>query len=349
MPSTKLIFWGSLAIILGFFVHSVSDILSPFIASMIIAYFLDPLTLRFEKIGIKRYLTVLIIVGLFVALMITSLIKLIPALLEQIQQFIHEIPRYEQYVSTKILNQVNNYSSQVDPKLAQDIQQQLSGLSTKFFGYTATIIRGLFNSSIAVLNVVGLVLFTPILVFYLLKDWPSVVKHFNKLLPLSYKKVILEQLKQIDKVLSAYIRGQISVCLILSVFYVVSLGILGLDYYLLVGIIAGFLTVIPFLGLIIGAIICTVVALLQYSELHYVYTTLAIFVSGHILETYLIVPKLIGEKVGLHPVWVIFSLMAGGALFGFWGVFFAIPIAAITAEIIRSLIKIYLASQMYNR
>ena len=121
------------------------------------------------------------------------------------------------------------------------------------------------------------------------------------------------------------------------------------SYALLISLIAGFLTIIPYLGFIIGGTLCALVALLQFSELQYMYITLAIFVIGHLLESYIITPKLVGEKVGLHPVWIIFSLMAGGALFGFWGMFFAIPIAAILGVIIRSMIKIYLASMIYMK
>ena len=137
------------------------------------------------------------------------------------------------------------------------------------------------------------------------------------------------------------------VCFLLSLFYVISLSIIGLNYALLVGIIAGMLTIVPYLGLIIGGTICIITALFQFNEPSSVYLTIAIFLMGHLIESYIITPKLIGEKVGLHPVWIIFILMVGGALFGFWGMFFAIPIGAIIGVIIRSLIKIYLASQIY--
>jgi predicted PurR-regulated permease PerM len=348
MFNTKILFWGILAIILGYFVNSVSSILTPFIASMVIAYFLDPLTAKLEKIGIKRYFTVLIIVTIFVLFLSIILIRVAPALLEQIQQFIITIPRYEDYVTTKITTIMNHVSNQLSPELSEDIQQQLSKLSTKFFSYVALIIRGIFNSGIAVINILSLIILTPILVFYLLRDWPILVCHFNKLLPRNSKAIITDQLKQIDKVLSAYVRGQINICLILSLFYIITLGIMGLNYYLLIGTLIGCLTIIPYLGFILGGTLCIVVALLQYSDIDYIYITLAIFLLGHLLESYILIPKLIGNKVGLHPVWVLFALMTGGVLFGFWGVFFAIPIAAIIAVLVRSALKIYLSSQMYK-
>ena len=241
------------------------------------------------------------------------------------------------------------FIAKVDPKLATEINNQLATFSNKFFEYVLLVIHNIFNSSIAIFNIIAIICFTPILVFYLLRDWPAIEKQVNDLMPILQKKLILEQLKQIDIVLSSYIRGQVSVCLMLSLFYVVCLSLLGLNYALLISLIAGFLTIIPYLGFIIGGTLCALVALLQFSELQYMYITLAIFVIGHLLESYIITPKLVGEKVGLHPVWIIFSLMAGGALFGFWGMFFAIPIAAILGVIIRSMIKIYLASMIYMK
>lgn len=347
MQNIKIIFWLVFFGLIAFFLSEVKPILSPFIASIIIAYFLDPLTQKLEKLGLNRTSIVAVIVGLFFTLIITILIKLTPALFNQIKEFISTIPKYEQYVVANILSKVEGLAAKIDPKLSAELHSQLSSFSNMFFEYILAIIQGLFNSSLAFFNVIGLVFFTPILVFYLLRDWPFVVKNIDKLLPLNQKKLILQQFRQIDAVLSSYIRGQISVCLILSFFYTISLSIIGLKYALLVGIISGFLTIIPYLGLIIGGTICALVSVLQFSDLTYTYMTLAIFLTGHLFESYLITPKLVGDKVGLHPVWLIFSLMAGGCLFGFWGMFFAIPIAAILGVIVRSAIKIYLNSALY--
>ncbi len=349
VQNIKIIFWLAFFTVVSFFLVEVSSILTPFIISMVIAYFLDPLTRRLENLGIKRTCTVSIIVGLFFLVLAVGLFKLIPILFEQVKQFIITIPQYEKYVSNNLLIKFEAFIAKVDPKLATEINNQLATFSNKFFEYVLLVIHNIFNSSIAIFNIIAIICFTPILVFYLLRDWPAIEKQVNDLMPILQKKLILEQLKQIDIVLSSYIRGQVSVCLMLSLFYVVCLSLLGLNYALLISLIAGFLTIIPYLGFIIGGTLCALVALLQFSELQYMYITLAIFVIGHLLESYIITPKLVGEKVGLHPVWIIFSLMAGGALFGFWGMFFAIPIAAILGVIIRSMIKIYLASMIYMK
>ena len=343
-----LIFLVFIAIALFFF-YSVGAILAPFSVSIIVAYFLDPLTKKIEKIGIKREWTVSIIVGLFSFVMVIGVLNLIPALFKQIHQFILAIPQYERYVSQSILTKLADFLYKIEPELSSRFQEQLNNFSSQFFEYLVSIISNVFNSSVAILNIMVLVLFTPILVFYLLRDWPLFVKSTHNLLPLLYKKDIIVQLKQIDKVLSAYVRGQINVCLVLSLFYVTSLSLLGLDNALLLGIIMGMLTIIPYLGAIIGFAICIIAALLQFSDSIHTLMTVVIFVIGHVLESSFITPKLIGDKVGLHPVWIIFALMSGGALFGFWGMFFAIPIAAILGVLLRGLLKFYFASDLYRQ
>lgn len=348
MLNSKFIFWIIILALIASFLYSISVILTPFIVSILIAYFLDPLTIKIEKNGIKRRWTVSIIVTLFSLTMAIGLLNLIPILFEQIRQFIFSIPKYEDYLSKNVFNNIQNFFNAMDPELGEKIHNHLADSSNKFFEYIMVIINNIFDSSIALLNLIGLIFFTPILVFYLLRDWPYLVKKLKSLLPLDQKHLILDQLKQIDKVLSAYIRGQINVCIILSLFYVICLSILGLNYALLLGIIAGFLVIIPYLGLIISSIICIIISLLQFTELKYAYISFGIIMLGHLLEGYIITPRLVGERIGLHPVWIIFALMTGGALFGFWGMFFAIPIAAILGVVIRSLLKIYLASSLYN-
>ena len=349
MNNIKIIFWLLFFSLLYFFLYEISSILSPFIASMIIAYFLDPLTLKLEKIGIRRTYVVSIIVGGFFLSVIVGLLKIVPTLFDQIKEFILTIPQYQEYVSSNILPKLEFLFSKVNPKLGIEIKSRLTSFSSSFFEYILLIIRNIFDSSMAVFNIIALILFTPILVFYLLRDWPSIIKNIENLVPLTQKKLIFEQLRQVDMVLSAYIRGQINVCLILSLFYVIALSLLGLNYFLLMGIISGFLIIIPYIGFMIGGSICALISLLQFSDMNYVYITFGIFLLGYLLESYFLTPKIVGEKVGLHPVWIIFALMSGGAIFGFWGMFFSIPIAAIIGVLIRSTIRYYLASHIYKK
>jgi len=348
MINTKLILWLLIFTVFSLFLYEVHTILVPFIVSIITAYALNPLTCKLEKIGVRRIYTVTIMVGIFFTIMILAIVKLMPAFFNQVQEFIDDVPKYQQYVVDNLVTKINIFFSNIDLKITNKINEQLVHFSDKFFEYVASVISNIISSSMAILNIVGLVLFTPILVFYLLRDWPIFIKNTHKLIPKGHKKIILSELKEIDKVLSEYVSGQIIVCLLLSLFYSVSLSIVGLKNALLVGIISGILTIIPYVGLIIGGAICAINALIQFSSLEYTYITLGIFLLGHLIESYMITPKLVGDRVGLHPVWIIFAIMAGGALFGFWGMFFAIPLGAIVGVVMRGLIKNYLGSQLYD-
>ncbi len=348
MKNFRLFFWISFFALISFFLFSVRSILTPFIASIIITYFLDPLTQKLENLGIKRGYTVSIIVAVFFLVIISFLFIIIPSLVDQVKDFILDIPRYQEYINKNIVEKVQIFFEKIDPRISTPINKNLSEISNKFFSYFITFSSKIFNSSLAFLNIVGLIFFTPILVFYLLKDWPTFTKKFNSLLPLNCKTLIMKQLKEIDSVISAYLRGQITVCVIFSIFYSITLSLIGLKFSLLLGIISGFFIIIPYLGFLISLIACSLVTVIQFPNLNFLYVTIAIFIIGNIVEGYFITPKLVGEKVGLHPVWLIFALMSGGCLFGLFGLFLAVPSAAIIGVITKTLIKFYLESNIYS-
>lgn len=344
---TKYIFWSSLVVISCIFLFSIREVLSPFFVSILIAYLLDPITNRLESYGVKRYLTVLIIVSLFFTILSLLLFILTPLFFAQIEQFIHSIPRYESFVIRKFAD-LTELFPKLDKQIATQLNNQLSSHANQALRYTGIIIKEIFQSGLTILNLLALIFFTPILVFYMLRDWPELKNHLKKLIPLKQKEIFAEQLNQIDKVLSAYIRGQLIVCLLLSIFYAITLYAIGLNYHLLIAIVSGLLNIIPFFGVVVGVIICAIVAFIQSSSIEYTFLVISIFTIGHLIEAYLIFPKLIGDKVGLHPLWIFFSLLAGSALFGFWGLLLAVPVAAIFGVLIKSLIKIYFSSKVYK-
>lgn len=348
MMKTSTIFSIAIVLLLGYFMYSISSIMAPFVVSLLIAYLLNPLAKKLDNWGLNRTLVVGFIVFMFMLVIVSIFLKIVPILVDQVQQFIINVPHYREYVLSNVLPFVTEKINQINAQASANLKGILESYSNNFFEYVISIISSFFNSSIAFLNAVALVFFTPILVFYLLKDWSRVVASVDGFIPLIYKDYINGLLVEIDSVLSSYIRGQLNVCLILSTYYVVCLSLLGVNYALLIGIAAGFLIIIPYLGVIIGFIICSVVSLLQFSELKFVYAAIGIFVSGHILESIFITPKLIGDRVGLHPVWLIFALMAAGTIFGFWGMFFAIPVAAVLGVIVRFFLKFYLASNLFK-
>ena len=348
MQNIKFIFWLIFFFIISIFLFQIKDILSPFISSILIAYLLDPLTVKLEKLGVKRTYTVSFIVILFFTILIIFFVKVTPALFDQIKDFLVALPKYEEYINSTLLVKIENITSKIDKKFGAEIHNHLSGVASKIFTYFINILGDLFNSSIAVFSMIALIFFTPILVFYCLRDWSNLVKNIKTLIPIEHKILIQEQFKQIDQVLSACIRGQLTVCFILAFYYSLTLSLLGLSYSLLLGIFAGLLTMIPFIGFLISLSLALLIAILQFSDMFHIYLTLLIFLFGTSIESYVITPKLVGEKIGLHPVWIIFALMSGGCLFGFIGMFLALPCAAIIGVIVRSIIKVYLASKVYK-
>lgn len=345
---SRFIFWLIFFFIASLFLLQIRDILSPFIASILISYLLDPLTVKLEKLGIKRTYTISFIVFSFFMILIIFFVKVMPALFDQIQDFLKALPKYEEYINNNLLVKIENITNKIDAKFGADISNHLSSISSKIFSYFINILGSIFDSSMAVFSMIALIFFTPILVFYFLRDWESFVKNINTLIPLEYKKLVQEQLRQIDQVLSACIRGQLLVACILAGYYSIVLSLLGLNYSLLLGIFSGLLTMIPFIGYIISLVLALLIAILQFSDMLHIYLTLLIFIIGTLVESNVITPKLVGERIGLHPVWVIFSIMAGGCLFGFIGMLIALPCAAIIGVIVRSAIKVYLTSKIYK-
>jgi predicted PurR-regulated permease PerM len=218
------------------------------------------------------------------------------------------------------------------------------GNSLKFLG---RVLKALVSNSFALINLISLILITPVVTFYMLRDWNSFVKKFEELLPKKSKKSIMETLQEINTIISGFIRGQISVCIILGLFYSIGLKLVGLDLGLLVGFIAGIISFIPYVGSITGFLLGVVLAFAQYGDITHVLYVIAVFMCGQFLEGNFLTPKLVGESVGLHPVWVMFALLAGGVLLGFLGLMLAVPVAAIIGVLVRHGISRYKQSSLY--
>ena len=191
------------------------------------------------------------------------------------------------------------------------------------------------SSGVAFINIISLILITPIVAFYLLRDWDKVVAHIDALLPRKRAETIRQQLVIIDNTLAGFVRGQLNVCILLGIYYAIFLTILGLNFGFVIGLATGFLVIFPYVGLLVGMAAGITVAFFQFGEMSQVLMVLGVFISGQVIEGNFVTPKLVGDKVGLHPVWIIFAMLAGGALFGFVGVLLAVPMAAVIGVLIR--------------
>jgi predicted PurR-regulated permease PerM len=218
------------------------------------------------------------------------------------------------------------------------------GNGMKFAG---KILKTLMSNGFALINLISLLLIMPVVTFYMLRDWDSFVKKVEALLPKKSRKGIMEAFKEIDKIIAGFIRGQLSVCLILGLFYSIGLKLVGLELGLLIGFIAGIISFIPYVGSITGFILGCVLAFAQYGDITHVLYVVAVFMLGQFVEGNFLTPKLVGESVGLHPVWVMFALLAGGVLLGFLGLMLSVPLAAIVGVLVRYGVKKYKQSSLY--
>lgn len=339
----RLIFWLCGLLLLSAFVYSISQILLPFVVALITAYFLNPSAAKMEKIGISRTIATAIITCSFFVIVITVAVLVIPVLYDQLRNFLHTIPTYIAYVNNKIIPEFSSLLNSIDPDAVEKAKDSVSGVSGYAITFLGKLVGNLWSSGVAIINLLSLFFITPIVTFYMLKDWKDIVAKVNEWLPPQYAGTIRTQIRLIDRTLSGYIRGQTHVCLILGVFYAVSLTAIGLEFSLFIGLASGFLLFIPYVGALFGFVVGMLVAFFQFGDVQHMSYVAAIFMIGQIMEGTVITPNLVGNKVGLHPVWIMFGLLSGGAMFGFIGVLAAVPVTAVIGVLARFFIGQYVA------
>lgn len=342
--------WLVVLTLLGWFLHSVAVILLPFILGGIMAYLFDPLADRLER-SMKRSIATAIITLGFFSILVALLSWLGPLLYEQLGQLIAKVP----YLTREIEILVRDRGQP-----ALDALNKLSGGATdslpanagdfieRGFALGGQMLLGVLASGGALLNVLSLLLITPIVSFYLLRDWDHGVAKLNALLPLAYAPTIRALAREINRTLAGYLRGQFYVILILAVFYVVALSLIGLKFSLIIGVLAGCLVIVPYLGTIISTALGLIVAYSQYDLDTLFWVTAGIFGIGQVLESQILTPIIVGDRVGLHPLWMLFGMLAGGVLLGFVGVLLAVPITAVISVLVKFLIGLYLDSPLYT-
>jgi len=345
----QVVFWSVALAALLLFVFVFGDILLPFVAGMALAYALDPIADRLEHLGLNRLgatLAILVLMVVFVALV---LILLAPLLVRQLADFIEGVPGYVEKLQSLLSSALHSRISDYLGIDLSDIGSSLAGMTGEAAGWMATLVSSLWSGGRAVLNILSLMVITPIVAFYLLYDWDRLIDRVDSLLPRDHVDEIRQIARDVDQAIAAFVRGQGLVSLIMAAFYSTGLVLVGLNFGFLIGLIAGLLGFIPFVGALIGFVVSLGVALAQFwPDWIMIAATLSVFVVGQMLENYLLQPRLIGQNVGLHPVWVMFALLAFGYLFGFVGVLLAIPAAAAVGVLVRYGLKRYRESPIYR-
>ncbi|MGH7056657.1 MAG: AI-2E family transporter [Acetobacteraceae bacterium] len=325
-----------------------ASILLPFVAAAGIAYFLDPLARKMARLGLSRALaSLLLIVGL-IALGFLVVFFLYPLVVQQVALLVARLPDYVMAVR----DFAQHVAAEMQQRLGPDyfngkLQALVSNEAGTVLTFLVRAVAGLISGGFALFNVLSLVVVTPVVAFYLLRDWPKVVARVDSWLPRRYAAVLRAQAQEVDRILSAWIRGQLLVCLFLALFYAAGLSLIGLDLGLIVGLAAGVLSFIPYVGTITGAVLAVGLALAQFPVWSGLVRVGVVFVLGQILEGYVIYPRFLGDRVELPAVWVIFALFAGGAAFGFLGVLLAVPVAAVIGVLARFWLRRYMQSPLY--
>ena len=335
------LFWLLVAIIMASSFYFLRTILLPFVIGIAVAYFLDPVVDKLEERKWNRSLATLFTLFVFLALVIFLVFLLVPVLTNQIKNFAQFLPIVKDKLQLIIDAVAGILNNKVDAKVLDVPASGLIKWSTKMLG-------GVIDGGAAIADLLSLFLITPLVAFYLLRDWDLIVEKVYDWFPIRHKDTLQEQLNEIDKKLAAFVRGQGTVCLILASYYAITLTMTGLEFGVVIGVFAGLISFVPFVGAIFGGLLSIGLAYLQFEAWTNIIIIVGIFMLGQILEGYILTPKFIGEAVGLHPVWVIFSLLAGGALFGFLGVLLALPMAAIVGVLFRFCIDHYKNSSYYN-
>lgn len=338
----KLILWFVSLFLIGFFIYLVKSILLPFIVAIIAAYFLDPAADRLQKFGLSRLVATSAITTFFFSILITSVVLLSPIIYNQLVTFIDTVPEYVAYINNTITPALGKFISKVDSSTIEQAKDSMSNVSGYALKFIASIAANIWNSGMAIINLLSLIFVTPVVTFYMLRDWDKIISTINNLLPPKYAPIIRKEAKEINQVLSGYIRGQTHVCIILGIFYTILLTLAGLEFSLFIGLANGLLLFIPYVGALFGFSVGLTVAFFQFGYSMQLAVIAGIFLAGQMLESIFITPNLVGSSVGLHPAWIMFGLLAGGVTLGFVGVLIAVPATAVIGVLIRFFIREYL-------
>ncbi len=339
---SNLIFWTLTTALFISFITLFQSVLLPFVLGMVIAYLLDPLVEKMVKAKMARGVAALIIVASFYIVMLGLIAVISPILYSEATDFATELPQY--------LNSLRELVAPYTQKLEGVIgAQELSNHAGKASEIGGSIAAYLAAGGIAVLDIISLAVITPIVAYFMMKEWGAIINWFEELLPKHMKTTIKDLLSQINTKLAGFIRGQVSVAVILGGLYAIALTLAGLKYGFLIGLVAGLLSIIPMLGSILGLVIAVVVAGFQSGgDISFIGLIAAIFIAGQVIEGNFLTPRLVGGAVGLHPLWIFFALMAGGSLFGILGMLIAVPVAAIVSVLASFGIKSYKAGSYYK-
>jgi predicted PurR-regulated permease PerM len=356
----QVLFWAVVFAALGYALHVLGSTVTPFAAGLALGYLLDPLVSKLERLGLNRLGAALLILVVFVSVFVVILIVVVPILGSQLVTFAQRLPGYAMRLQALAVEESNallakyggaglNALGLREQLSSANIQKSIGDFVAQGAQWFVNALRSLVSGGAAVFDFLSLLVITPVVAFYILVDWKRMIAEIDGWLPIQHRETLRAIAAEINQALAGFIRGQSLVCLCLGLWYGVGLTLVGLDFGFLIGFIGGVLSFVPYVGSLTALVLSIGVALVQgWPSVKLLFMALAVVVSGQFLEGYVISPKLVGESIGLHPVWLMFALLAFGQLFGFVGLVVAVPAAAAVGVIARHLIGFYLASPFYR-
>ncbi|AOZ68973.1 AI-2E family transporter [Rhodobacter xanthinilyticus] len=340
----QVLYWGVAALLFALALWGLGQVILPFLIGGAIAYFLDPLADRLERMGLSRPAATAVIALIATLAFVVLALAIIPAMVRQLTQLVEIAPEATQRLMNFL---TTTFPSLIEP--GSVVNETLTSFGTSVKDRGGELAQTLLSSAMGVVNFIVLVVVVPVVAFYMLLDWDNMVAKIDSWLPRDHVETVRALAREIDRVLSGFVRGQVSVCLILGAFYAVALMLAGLNFGLIAGAIAGGLTFIPYVGALVGGALAIGLALFQFwGDWVAIGIVAAIFAVGQFLEGNVITPRLVGSSVGLHPLWLIFALSAFGTLFGFVGMLVAVPVAAMIGVLTRFAIDHYLEGRLYK-
>ncbi len=345
----QFLFWAGALILLVLGLWLLREILLPFIAGLVLAYILDPLADALERVGLPKVAATLLILGITILILVVALVLVAPILADQVGKFAANLPPTLTALVTRFNELAPAWFKDMVARSGTNLPASMTDIAGKAAGWIGSLLASILSGGLALLNLFSLLVVTPVVAFYLLTDWDRLVQQVDQWLPRPHVETIRGIASDIDAAMAGFVRGQGAVCLFLAVFYAIGLTIAGLNFGLLIGVGAGLLNFIPFVGSLTGGLVSVCMALAQFwPDWISVLVVAAIFVAGQFIEGNFLSPKLVGDRVGLHPVWLMFSLFAFGYVFGFVGLLLAVPLAAATGVLTRFALQKYLASPLYQ-
>lgn len=347
-PSRQALFWILGLVAFGLLIRLFSPVLLPFVAGFAIAYFFDPVVDKLGTMRVNRTWATSLVLLVFFLLFVLAIFLLAPVLQQQLADFSAKLPKLLEAAQARLTVFITRLSAELSAADLERIKSAAGGFAGDAFKFVGRVLSNIWSGGLAFFNLLSLIFITPIVAFYILRDWPVIVKTIDSWLPRDHAPTIRSLVREADEMVSGFVRGMGAVCFILAAFYGLALSLIGLDFGLVIGVGAGLISFVPFVGAIAGFVAAVGMALFQYSEWTPIVLVAGVFVAGQVLEGNFLTPTLVGGRIRLHPVWIMFALLAGGTVAGFVGVLLSVPVAAVIGVLLRFLAKQYVASSIYR-